>query len=90
MERHYGVRTAQQKLIYYYDRDEWDLFDLETDPQELASVYADPAYAATVEELKAELTRLREQYAVPEDERPPATCIPDGRGAPTLAALRKN
>ena len=87
VERHYGVRTAQHKLIYYYDRDEWELFDLETDPHELTSVYADPAYAATLHGLKAELARLREQYAVPEDDRPPATCIPDGRGAPTLAAL---
>ena len=85
VERHYGVRTDQHKLIYYYDRDEWELFDLETDPQELNSVYADPAYASVVEELKAELTRLREQYAVPEDPRPPGECIPDGRGAPTNA-----
>ena len=83
VERHYGVRTDRHKLIYYYNRDEWELFDLETDPQELNSVYADPAYASVVEELKTELARLREHYAVPEDTRPPATCIPDGRGAPT-------
>ncbi len=83
VERHYGVRTDRHKLIYYYDRDEWELFDLETDPQELNSVYADPAYASLVDELKTELTRLREHYAVPDDPRPPGKCIPDERGGPT-------
>jgi len=83
VERHYGVRTDRYKLIYYYNRDEWELFDLDTDPHELNSVYADPAYASMVEALKTELTRLRQQYAVPEDTRPPGQCIPDDRGAPT-------
>ena len=85
VERHYGVRTASHKLIYYYDRDEWELFDLAADPQELQSVYGDEAYASSEAELKEELTRLREFYAVPEDERPTGPCIPDGRGAPTRA-----
>ncbi len=82
VERHYGVRTERYKLIYFYTRDEWELFDLEADPMELNSVYTDEAYAVTVTELKAELARLREQYAVPEDERPTGPCIPNERGAP--------
>ena len=82
VERHYGVRTSDHKLIYFYDRDEWELFDLEADPMELNSVYADEAYQEIVAELKTELTRLREQYAVPEDERPTGPCIPNERGAP--------
>ena len=82
VERHYGVRTSHHKLIYFYDRDEWELFDLETDPMELNSVYADEAYADVVNELKTELTRLREHYAVPEDERPTGPCIPNESGAP--------
>ena len=40
------------------------------------------AYAETVAELKAELARLREQYAVPEDERPTGPCVPNESGAP--------
>ena len=43
---HYGVRTERYKLIYFYTLDEWELFDLETDPRELKSVYADSAYSA--------------------------------------------
>ncbi|MFW6162760.1 MAG: sulfatase/phosphatase domain-containing protein, partial [Planctomycetota bacterium] len=69
---HYGVRTHRHKLIYYYAQaldaagavddprpPEWELFDLETDPQELCSVYADPAYADIVADLKDELHRLQ-------------------------------
>ncbi len=59
---HYGVRTDRYKLIYYDKLDEWELFDLDKDPHELNSVYADPAYADTVRELKAELKRLRAHY----------------------------
>ncbi len=58
--RHYGVRTARHKLIRYYEIDEWELFDLEEDPDELVSVYSDPAYASIVANLKKELTRLQE------------------------------
>jgi arylsulfatase A-like enzyme len=68
--RHYGVRTERHKLIYFYTLDEWELYDLETDPDELTSVYDDPDYADIVLELKAELERLRDVYRVPEDDRP--------------------
>ena len=70
VRRHYGVRTARHKLIYYYNLKEWELFDLQKDPNELKSVYDDPAYAAVVKDLKAELERLRTLYKVPEDTRP--------------------
>lgn len=65
---HYGVRTTQHKLVYYPMTDEWELFDMAKDPKEMKSVYADPAYADTVKELKAELKRLREQYKDTEDK----------------------
>jgi arylsulfatase A-like enzyme len=59
---HYGVRTERHKLVYYYQTDEWELFDLVEDPTELNSVYDDPARAELVAQLKAELRRLREYY----------------------------
>jgi len=59
---HYGVRTDRYKLIYFNLTDEWELFDLKKDPNEMKSVYAEPAYADTVRKLKAELERLRTQY----------------------------
>ena len=70
---HYGIRTLRHKLIYYYAdglsqpgaKDdprppEWELFDLEKDPGEMNNVYADPAYADVVKELRLELRRLQE------------------------------
>ena len=60
--KHYGVRTERHKLISFYDLDEWELFDLQTDPHELKSVYDDPAYAQVLADMKQELERLREQY----------------------------
>ncbi len=69
---HYGVRTLQYKLIYYYAQalgtkgstddpkpPEWELFDLEKDPWEIRNVFHDPAYADVVKELQQELGRLR-------------------------------
>jgi arylsulfatase A-like enzyme len=72
---HYGVRTKQYKLIYYYgkalgssgaiDRDtapEWEFFDIQKDPHEMNNLYGDPKHEKAIGELKKELTRLRELY----------------------------
>ncbi len=71
VRRHYGVRTMRYKLIHYYEIDEWELFDLENDPDELTSVYADSDYADVVEELKEMLRALQASYAVPEKDPVP-------------------
>ena len=63
VKRHYGVRTQRYKLIHFYhDIDEWELYDLKNDPDEMHNIYSDPQYADVVKELKAELGRLRTQY----------------------------
>ena len=60
---HRGVRTRRYKLIEYYgEGDYWELFDLETDPDELVNRYGDPDCVAITDELKAELGRLRTGY----------------------------
>lgn len=56
---HYGVRTTRYKLIHYYKVDEWELFDLKKDPEELDNLYGKPAYAKVTEALKVELYRLK-------------------------------
>ncbi|MEM7394749.1 MAG: sulfatase/phosphatase domain-containing protein, partial [Verrucomicrobiota bacterium] len=70
VRRHYGVRTDRYKLLYFYTLDEWEFYDLKSDPNELQSQYDNPEYAGKVKELKEELARLREEYKVPKDERP--------------------
>lgn len=62
--RHYGVRTDRYKLICYYDRDEWELFDLEKDPHELQSVYGLPAYEDVQQRMLQNLRQLQQQYQV--------------------------
>ncbi|HPP53701.1 MAG TPA: DUF4976 domain-containing protein, partial [Thermoguttaceae bacterium] len=64
---HYGVVTDRYKLVHYYrpDLDEWELYDLKVDPEETKNFINDPAYAKVVEELRAELRRLQQQYNVP-------------------------
>jgi len=60
--KQYGVRTETHKLVYYYGTEEWELFDLQLDPNELQNIYGEPAKAQLVAELKIELKRLREYY----------------------------
>ena len=69
--QHFGVRTAMHKLIYFPKSNEWNLFDLARDPQEMTSVHDHSAYATTQSRLKAEFHRLREQF-----DAPPFTELP--------------
>ncbi len=62
VQAHVGVRTDRYKLIYYYAVGQWELFDLEKDPQELLSVFGDPAYLSVQTTMTVELERLRQQY----------------------------
>ena len=63
VKRHYGVRTDRYKLIHFYhDIDEWELYDMKNDPDELRNVFGDPKYADVVKDLTTELKRLRAMY----------------------------
>ena len=63
VKRHYGIVTEAYKLAhFYYDVDEWELYDRLKDPQEMNNVYDDPAYEKIVAKLKTELAELRLKY----------------------------
>jgi len=71
VKRHYGIRTERYKLIhFYYDIDEWELYDLAKDPDELKNLYGDPSYAQVVKKLKAELARLKKEFGDTTDRYP--------------------
>ncbi len=63
---HEGVRTDRYKLIRFYESDEWELYDLDRNPEETESVYGRPAVRQVTAELMAELRRLRKMYGVTE------------------------
>ena len=42
---HYGVRTRTHKLIYFWTKEQWELFDLVKDPYELHNLYGQPGQA---------------------------------------------
>jgi arylsulfatase A-like enzyme len=82
---HYGVRTATHKLIYYWKKNQWELFDLRSDPAELRNLYGQPGQEAITAELRATLARLRSDLQDDDrfaDEQPPSGV--DG----SVAALR--
>ena len=68
VHRHEGVYDGRYKLMNYYDLDEWELYDLESDPNEMQNHIANPEYKQVVENLKTELSILRKQYDVPENQ----------------------
>ena len=66
VKRHYGVRTADYKLIHFYnDIDVWELYDLRKDAAEMHNLYGQSGTEQVTEELKKELLRLQEQYGDP-------------------------
>ena len=66
VKRHYGVRTADYKLIHFYnDIDVWELYDLRKDAAEMHNLYGQSGTEQVTEELKKELLRLQEQYDDP-------------------------
>jgi len=63
VKRHYGMSTERYKLMhYYYDIDEWELYDLKTDPQEMKNVYNDHAYASVRKNLQKRLLKLMKEF----------------------------
>jgi arylsulfatase A-like enzyme len=58
---HYGVRTLTHKLIYFWKKDQWELFDLVNDPYELHNLYGQPGQEELAASLKKELARLKRE-----------------------------
>ncbi|MBN2853131.1 MAG: sulfatase [Clostridia bacterium] len=69
---HYGIRTKRYKLIFYYGKalgtsgsidwntdEEWELFDLEMDPNEMNNVYNRQEYSLIQAELKKRLYEIK-------------------------------
>lgn len=67
VRKHFGIRTERYKLIRFYgdDVNEWELFDLNSDPSEMNNIYEDNKHSDLVKELKLKLKELQIQYHDP-------------------------
>ena len=72
VRKHYGVTDGRFKLIHFYEPevDEWELYDLLLDRDEVVNLYDYPAYAKTLKRMESELARLRTELEVPEIDPP--------------------
>ena len=62
-KRHYGIVSKEYKLThFYFDVDEWELYDRINDPNEMNNVFNNPDYQDVVEKLTAELKEMRIEY----------------------------
>jgi arylsulfatase A-like enzyme len=82
--RQYGIRTERYKLMHFYQfGNEWEMYDLKEDPDELTNIYGRPGKEALANDLKAQLTALQKHYGDDSDitEKPDAwkTQMREGR-----------
>ncbi len=81
VKKMYGVRTKRYKLIHVYDDiDEWELYDLKTDPKETQNQINNPEYDIIEEKLRIRLALLQKEYKVTdkEFERAPKQQVENG------------
>lgn len=80
---HYGIRTKDYKLIFFYGlaldapgarkkptQPFWELYDLRKDPHEMNNVIADPDYTEIVKQLKKQLMELKEKVGDTDEKYP--------------------
>jgi arylsulfatase A-like enzyme len=59
---HRGVRTERYKYIHFFlEPQEYELYDLEADPEEDHNLYGNPAYEQLTARLRARLEELRQE-----------------------------
>jgi arylsulfatase A-like enzyme len=84
VRKHRGIRTPLWKLIHYWEQpEEWELFDLRTDPAETTNVVNRPELAATVVRLKDRFAELRRQLGDHDPPAPQPFALPCGNGVNT-------
>jgi arylsulfatase A-like enzyme len=66
-----GIRTERYKLIHFFlSPEEFELYDLQVDPDEEHNLYGHPQYADLARKLRARLDELRTQTADHYEYRP--------------------
>jgi hypothetical protein len=71
--KHYGIRTIKHKLIHYYQFNEWEFFDIISDPLENDNLYNKQIYKSEITNLKKTLKEFRLKY----DDTTDISIMPD-------------
>lgn len=66
---HFGIKGQRYKLIYFYEQDLWELFDIVEDPSEMNNIYGRKGMEKIEKQLKNSLDSLQEVYQLPEKFR---------------------
>ncbi|HUX96558.1 MAG TPA: sulfatase [Bacteroidales bacterium] len=62
---HEGIRTERYKLIHFlYGDNDWELYDLLNDPEEMYNIYNDPNTVKIKKKLNSEMEDLKKRYEV--------------------------
>ncbi len=71
-----GVRTARWKLIQFWEQpQEWELYDLQNDPDEIHNLAGRADHAKVMTELRARLEQLRKQTGDSDPPGPPPVAM---------------
>ena len=61
--RHNGIRSKRYKLMHFYQfKNEWELYDLKSDPDEMNNIYGDPKFAKVRKRMENRLQHLVDYY----------------------------
>ncbi|MGI9066200.1 MAG: sulfatase family protein [Pyrinomonadaceae bacterium] len=72
-----GIRTERWKLIHFWEQpEEWELYDLKNDPEEMNNLYSQPDHEKRVRELRSHLEMLRRETNDLETPGPAAVAAP--------------
>ena len=72
-------------MIYFWKKDQWELFDLVSDPYELHNLYGQPGLEALTAQLKQQLAQLKRELR--DDDQLANEQLPNGVDGPA-AKLR--
>ena len=66
VNRHFGIRTKRYSLMRFYgDVNQWELYDLKRDPENMHNLYGKPGTLNLTRKLKKKLLQLQELYDDP-------------------------